>query len=296
MKYLVLSLAAIAASVLSSCAPEPYISVNQDSFEIGYEGGSVEVIVTSNYVWRTTSTSSDVVTVDPPYGSSGDTTTIYVLPNEDGIPKDLQIMFSCTSSKTYSKVNVNVHQGFAQPDIYAKADIKEIPYSMTNVSIILSSNFVWTSSYDRSRLTLTPSTGQAGNDTIIATFYENREDTILKNKIDFVCSSIALSDTSSIIINQGVAPAPSISVTPKEKSVGAYGSSISVSVKSIYPWTASASEELTLSSGGSTGDSDVTVTVPENLSNEDKKYFVEFISSRGETVVRDSLKISQAGR
>lgn len=281
---------------IASCAPEPFLEVSESAFEIGYEGGEVQVIVTSNYVWTATSINSDVVSIEPNIGSSGDTATIIISPNMDGIPKELQVMFSCTSSKTYSKQNVYITQGFAQPIITAETSVEEISYSKTEVPIIISSNFIWTSSYDRIHVSLSSTTGQAGADTVIATFSENLGEEPIIHQIDFICSSVALSDTCSIFIKQNTAPSPSISVNPRQKNVSAAGEEFSAAITSLYKWTASASEGIVLSSGSGKGDASVTVTVPENTSTAAKEHFVIFYSSVRQEVVSDTLIITQAGR
>lgn len=294
MKKLALLFSAMA--ILASCGPEPFISVSQESFEAGYQGGVFEVVVTSNYVWTATSVNPDMITIEPSVGSSGDTVSITVLPNEDGIEKELKVMFSCTSSKTYDKVYVTITQDFASPEISASASAYDVPYSESDVEIIITSNLVWTASYDRTKLSLSSTTGTAGKDTVTATIFENQTGEELSHQIDFACSNAALSDTCSVYLCQAIAPEPYISVSPETKAIAAAGGDFTASVTSRYKWTAEASQGIVLSAGSGDSDAEITVTVPENTSSEVKNYFVRFLSSINEKVVGDTLNISQEGK
>lgn len=286
----------IAASLLCSCAPEPSISLDKNSFEISSLGDTLEVTVTSNYIWTAFVPNIEEITVTPPNGSSGMKATIIVQENTDATSKVHHVTFSTTSSKTYMKEVVTITQGCALPAISAVASSGTIDYKGGSIPVSIQSNFPWTASFEGSDLSVTPSGGAAGSTTADIVIKENRSDQAIFHVVSFVSFNSSYSDTSIVNILQEIAPEPYISVNPSSKTVSPSGESFNAVVSSNYRWTATASDGITLSSGGGEGGETVTIAVGENTEVVSKEFTVEFVTSFRGIVARDTLNIYQPNK
>ena len=108
MKKVFIMIMAVSALFLSSCREaveleqdNSSITLSQDSYVAGPEGGSIEVVITSSEDWRV-SGNSDWVTLSAESGKNGDKITFTVAENTDGVMKEsVYKLFSGSAVKEF---------------------------------------------------------------------------------------------------------------------------------------------------------------------------------------------------
>lgn len=275
----------------SACQPEeekvdPKVEVSENEFTTEAAGGSFVVTVTSNVSWMAEVNNQDKwVTVEPAEGEAGENkVTVSVMKNIGESPRETKITFKGETStaevtvKQFGRDNINLD----------KNSFEAAPAGGTDaVKVTANNNWTATVSEEGSGwVTVSPAEGQAGEATATVTVAENAGAEGRTATITFAAGEAEMRYTVS---QQGV----SVVLTETTCAVEAEGGSMNVKVTANVDWTAESSADWVSvdPASGQSGETEVTVTVNENVVEEARTATVTFTANEN---VKVEYTVSQA--
>ncbi len=284
--------------ILSSCWPEPTITVNPQTLEIPFEGSTDTIRIYSNYNWSAVST-SPAVSITPKTGSTDIPAVIVVDKNKDGIQREIVVTFSTFNYKSVSQANVVIKQGYEKPFISLTPSTLSARHTVDTLTAYILANNTWVSYCKNSMVTITPSEGNSDDKPKTLTIIVPRNNSNKEKQyiVTFSSSSAVTEDIiqSQITINQEREPDPLLNIEPRTITSDKKSESFIIKVSSNHRWGAVVSERITFINppSGEPGTTDMSVSISENDTGKDLKHFVAFEVNSPISLIRDTLFIYQ---
>ena len=223
---------------------------------------SVNVPVTSNVAWTTSSNSTTWCTVSPPNGSSNGTMVVTYAANTSTSPRTARITVSGSGiSRTY---DLTQSGGTAPPpSLTLSANTGTAPVSSGSVNVGVTSNISWSASSSASSWCTVPAGNITGNSTLTVTYGANTS--ISPRTATITVTGSDITRTYSLT-QSGNAAALTLGASSGTASAGS--GSVNVGVTSNITWSAesNAASWCTVPSGTVTGNNTLTVTYTDNAS------------------------------
>ena len=275
MKKLSFLIVAAVAFAFVGCRKPITVSFSTTSQEVDAQGGSFEVVLTSNGEWNISET-SDWITVDPHSGNGGTTLTVNV---ENYSGSEARQGFIKATTKDNS-AELTVTQQAPAYYIVVNPDFLACDAEGGEFSVQVTSNIEWevtapqwvnssvTTGVNNDVITLTISS-------IAGDMAELREGDVVIGNPNYASASVHIVQTLEPVLG-------SITVTPNLLAFDYTGDTKTATVESGDSWTASTEADwITLSQSEGTGDATVSVTVGENPDLVDRQAVVIFTTVGG---------------
>lgn len=272
MKKLSFLIVAAVAFAFVGCRKPVTVSFSTTSQEVDAQGGSFEVVLTSNGEWNISET-SDWITVDPHSGNGGTTLTVNV---ESYIGLEARQGFIKATTKDNS-AELTVTQQAPAYYIVVNPNFLTCDAEGGEFSVQVTSNIEWevtTPQWVNSSVT----TG-VNDDVITLTISTIAGEMADFREGDVVIGNSALA-SATLHITQTFNPVLGISVTPNLLAFDYTGDTKTAAVTTEDSWTATTEADwITLSLTEGTGDATINVTVGENPDLVDRQAIVVFTTA-----------------
>ena len=263
------------AFALVGCRKPVDVAFSTASQEIGAQGGSFEVVLTSNGEWTINET-SDWITVDPHSGNGGTTLTVTVEANLGSEPRS-GFVKATTKDNTAELAVTQLAGNFitVTPDHYQCGE------DGGEFVVMVTSNFDWTVMNAPNWVQFSETEG-SGNGQLTVTV-AHVQDEIQDAREAIV--NIGDSDVfATLTVVQTPMPQVIITVTPAVLEMACEGETKSFALTCEGTWTAEPKVEwISIDKVQGEGDDEVTVTVGENPEYEIRRGAIELTSSTGNT-------------
>ena len=269
-----LALAVVMAFVGVGCekSPEetpeaPVLTLAKATDSVAAGATSYSLSVESNCDW--TATASQGVAVDPASGNGDATVALSFAANTAYEPVTYTVTFAAkgVESQTFTLTQVAADKPVPVLTVAASA---EVAAEATSYELAVESNYPWTATASEG-LTISPAAGD-GNGTVALTFAANETYEAATYTVTFAVEGL---DPKTFTLTQAGKPAPVLTVAASAE-VAAEATSYELAVESNYPWTATASEGLTISPAAGDGNGTVALTFAANETYEAATYTVTF--------------------
>ena len=277
----------IIAGTNTTPTPTPTLNVSVQTLNFGDAGEGHDFTITSNTNW-TVASSADWLTVSPSGGSNNGTVSVTARPNTNTTERTATVT---VSGEGVPVRTINIIQGAAAYILNVSPTSLDFnDFGGQQQTITIESNVNWSASSDaQGWLTVSPSSGSAGNRTVTVTATTGNTSTTQRTATITVTGG---STTRTVSVKQaGVAPILSLSTS--SLSFTNVGEQQSFTVTSNTNWSivSNVPNWLTISplSGSNTGT--VRVTASANTSANERTAAID-VNAEG---IVQSLIVTQAG-
>lgn len=162
------------------------ISVEPETINVPYEGGSSQATVKASGEW-TAFTGVEYITVTPSEGNGDTPVTVTVAQNPLEIETSTEILFQSTSGDAKAIMTI-VQAGLVRPDPEISIDPTslDVPRDGGEYEITVTSNYPWTASTEATFVSLSSESGD-GDATVTLTVAKNDMEEEQTAEIDFTC-------------------------------------------------------------------------------------------------------------
>lgn len=272
MKKLTFLIVAAVAFAFVGCRKPVTVSFSTTTQEMDAQGGSFEVVLTSNGEWSISET-SDWITVDPHSGNGGTTLTINV-ENYMGAEARQGIIKATTKDNS------------AELTVTQRAPMYYVVVNPTSIacgpeggeySVQVTSNIEWEVTAPQ-WINCSVTTG-VNNEVVTLSISPIAGEMATTREGDVVIGNAAMA-TATVHVVQTINPVLGITVTPNIIGFECTGETKTALVSTEDSWTASTEADwVTLSMTEGTGDATVSVTVGENPVYVDRQALVVFTTA-----------------
>lgn len=264
------------------CGKDVLVSFESDTIEVGTQGGTVTVALSSNGDWTIDAT-PDWITVSPMSGNGDVTLTLNVLVNETPQTRTGEIK---VSTKDNTAV-LNVQQGSG---LYLSVSPThmELEEEGGEFVVAVSSNISWmvSSLPDWVSCSQTHGEGDASVTMTVAPFDSKTE----VREVEVTFGNTEIVDVLRIVQVSG-SLVGTLVVTPQIVEMAYSGESKPITVMCDEAWSATIDGDwVTLNKTQGEGNDELTVTVIENTQQEERGASIEFASASGNTA---TIKVIQ---
>lgn len=268
--------------IFVGCGKSIVVSFESDTIEVGTQGGTVTVALSSNGDWTIDAT-PDWITVSPMSGNGDVTLTLNVLVNETPQTRTGEIK---VSTKDNTAV-LNVQQGSG---LYLSVSPThmELEEEGGEFVVAVSSNISWmvSSLPDWVTCSQTHGEGDASVTVTVAPFDSKTE----VREVEVTFGNTEIVDVLRIVQVSG-SLVGTLVVTPQIVEMAYSGESKPITVMCDEAWSATIDGDwVTLNKTQGEGNDELTVTVIENTQQEERGASIEFASASGNTA---TIKVIQ---
>lgn len=262
-----------------------YITVNKDSLEVTCQGEDIQISFMTNHDW-TASSNQSWCTLATTSGEKGNVALKATLVENTTFEKR---MATITLKAGTASQKVVITQEAAEPD---KLELVATSFTVTaegkDIQIPFVTDVAWEASADQDWCTLSATSGEAGNQSIIAKIAKNKVQSERKVVITFKAGTAT---PQIVTIAQEAAPPDEIEIKETSFQVGTEGKDIEISFTTNAAWMIASNQSwCTLSNSvGEEGTYTLTVTVDKNTSYEDR--IATITLKAGE--VQETITVSQ---
>ncbi len=186
MKKSLLTLA-LMLPVLISCTENfsPSIKITPSLSYVPYEGGSVDITVMTDLPWKVELDDEDATAaVSKSAGIGDDVVTLTIPATDSWTTSAVTVKFKCTSNGNTGTKTAVITQGY-KPCITVESETLEVPSEGGIIRAVVTANAAWNASCSTRGVTLSPSSGAAGNHTVKIFVDANRSGAARKITADF---------------------------------------------------------------------------------------------------------------
>lgn len=262
-----------------------YVTMAKDSLEATCQGGYIQFSFTTNHDW-TASSNQAWCTLATISGEKGNVSLKATLAENTAFEKR---MATITLKAGTASQKVIITQEAAPKD---KLELVTTSFTVTaegkDIQIPFSTDVAWEANADQEWCTLSATSGEAGNQSIIAKIAKNKVKSERKATITFKAGTAT---PQTVTITQEAAPPDEIEIKETSFQVGTEGKEIEISFTTNAAWMIASNQSwCTLSNSvGEEGTYTLTVTVDKNTSYEDRTATITL--KAGE--VQETITISQ---
>jgi Viral BACON domain/Putative binding domain, N-terminal len=229
----------------------PTLTVTPSNQAVTTSAGSTSFTVTTSVAW-TASSDQSWCTVTPAGAGNGTITATYT-ENTAIIPRTANITVTVDG---LSPVIVTVVQAGVPPTLSVTPSNRAVTPAAGNTFFTVTSNSAWTTACDQPWCIVNPS--GSGNGTIIAIYSVNN--TTLPRVANI---TVTVSGLTPVVITVSQA-APTLSVTPSDRSVTAASGTTPFTVTSNTAWTAASNQSWCTVTASGSGSGTITATYAAN--------------------------------
>ena len=169
----IFSLIVLFSFLVVSCTEDvaPVISVSVASANVGYDGGEVSTLVSSNFAWTATCDDDDIIFPES-MSAGSNMVTVIVPPTESEITNSFKVTFTAKGESTTSSASLIITQA---PAPYLEIDKTKasVPQAGGEVVVVVEANDSWTVDCTNPYLTIVPDKEGVGKTKVIITVPEN---------------------------------------------------------------------------------------------------------------------------
>ena len=243
-----------------------YVTMAKDSLEATCQGGDIQISFTTNHDW-TASSNQSWCTLATTSGEKGNVALKATLAENTAFEKR---MATITLKAGTASQKVIITQEAAPKD---KLELVTTSFTVTaegkDIQIPFSTDVTWEACADQDWCTLSATSGEAGNQSIIAKIAKNKVKSERKATITFKAGTAT---PQTVTITQEAAPPDEIEIKETSFQVGTEGKEIEISFTTNAAWMIASNQSwCTLSNSvDEEGTHTLTVTVDKNTSYEDR--------------------------
>ena len=262
-------------------ATEAWLTLSQETAQVGKKGGNVAVKVSGNIDW-TASADAQWISVEPASGSFGETAVV-VKVAENAEPKDREGKVSFTGEGVTAVLTIKED---AASWLSLSQQKVTIVRAGGTAELKVSGNVEWTASADAEWISIAPASGKAGETAVVISVPMNPD---TQERLGTVLFKAEDTEVSLSVSQEAAAH---MALSKETASVEKDGGKVDVTLDANIDWTASVDADwLSVSpASGKSGQSAVTVTVAANPAPTARDASVTF-SGEGKSV---KLTIHQA--